>query len=738
MLKAGLQKIKEDNPQGYVELQNVSIRRGLFDSNCDYSVDVNTARKALGISKRRARGCREDSLNIVHTGRPHPHGLTKKDAGNHKLVKVQEKFKEWLEDQIHPSGRSEGIVAYFDERFSSVTGKQNGLSIVDAFNEWLEKHPVLENKKMMRRVTATSVWKWTHIYFPHTTIRPAGAEGYCGTCTRLENIQTNCSARRDRTKQANKSGAQYKTSALAAERKRVSIELNEHKELAHDERQQYKDDIAKCGTLGSAINTMYRVSKGWVRVTRAFRVKFGRKVFSVTPTVFGGILRYKVKLGLRLVGDHSEDSFVRKFKRLAKGLWLLWLKFKDRGPFEIVVSIDFAKSREVPHFGHSKKAAALYFYPHIAYTVLGICVHWFPTSDKRCFHLYVSPEVTGNKTSDYIISALEIALRTLPLGLREALILKIYMDNTTSTNKNRNMVGYALYLVENRFWGALQLLGFTNVIFEFMPVGHTKFWPDNIFAALANACLKVDLFTELALLERCRKVADFVVLMDVFQLYGWSRVLAQRYSMIPQIMKYNYFLFYSDNDGVPHTRVKSYATAEDGLQDIYGGTRFSEYDVWTTLRSYDNAEEAMANLKVYKDAKFRKLNTLWDTFIPGGLDVSERPSVIQFETAAAAACFLLKCSMEEADAIVKSADPTRVKSTSHRISESCRLWSVDILHGMLVDCFLKPVADKLKLHGVTGEQFIDMADEDFESEPFLLSEVDSKDLMHAQNALKAL
>ena len=67
------------------------------------------------------------------------------------------------------------------------------------------------------------------------------------------------------------------------------------------------------------------------------------------------------------------------------------------------------------------------------------------------------------------------------------------MDNATSTNKNRYLLGWAMEIVQH---------GLFNVVWmPFLMTGHSKFAPDRLFASVANLYNKMDVFSCKELIE---------------------------------------------------------------------------------------------------------------------------------------------------------------------------------------------------------------------------------------------
>lgn len=62
----------------------------------------------------------------------------------------------------------------------------------------------------------------------------------------------------------------------------------------------------------------------------------------------------------------------------------------------------------------------------------------------------------------------------------------IFLDNATSTNKNRYLIRWAIELVQQSRLDHVRL--------PFMVVGHTKFAPDRLFSRISNSYNSSDVF----------------------------------------------------------------------------------------------------------------------------------------------------------------------------------------------------------------------------------------------------
>ena len=81
--------------------------------------------------------------------------------------------------------------------------------------------------------------------------------------------------------------------------------------------------------------------------------------------------------------------------------------------------------------------------------------------------------------------------------------LVIFLDNATSTNKNRFLFAWAMELVSSGM--------ISHVHISFMIAGHTKFAPDRLFATIGSAYKVADVFTINELKSLCAPSATTII-----------------------------------------------------------------------------------------------------------------------------------------------------------------------------------------------------------------------------------
>ena len=123
----------------------------------------------------------------------------------------------------------------------------------------------------------------------------------------------------------------------------------------------------------------------------------------------------------------------------------------------------------------------------------------------------------------------------------------LFLDNATSTNKNRYLCSWALEMVKS---GKVDMIHIS-----FLIAGHTKFSPDRMFANVANAYKKADVFTVKELEEICLQFATTTV-EDGTHILTWRENLGQKYTELPGVRSLHDFLFFKSTAGSVVTKVR--------------------------------------------------------------------------------------------------------------------------------------------------------------------------------------
>jgi len=109
--------------------------------------------------------------------------------------------------------------------------------------------------------------------------------------------------------------------------------------------------------------------------------------------------------------------------------------------------------------------------------------------------------------------------------------LCVFLDNVTSTNKNRYFVGWALETVQRGILDTIRA--------PFLITGHTKCAPGRAFASIANS-YKLDVFNCQELVSIASRYATAVEETGVHILY-WRQELDKKYTKLAGIRQYHDF-----------------------------------------------------------------------------------------------------------------------------------------------------------------------------------------------------
>ncbi|XP_046553950.1 uncharacterized protein LOC124263377 [Haliotis rubra] len=206
-------------------------------------------------------------------------------------------------------------------------------------------------------------------------------------------------------------------------------------------------------------------------------------------------------------------------------------------------SFDFAQQVFLPQ--DSQQVGPLYFLCGYKVGLFGIAVE-----PLRKFVLYIIPEAAHcGKGSNVVISLLHHFYTNFSVGETDSLC---HADNCCGQNKNNFMMQYCLWRTATGQNQSFQI--------SFMPVGHTKFWPDLLFG----------LFKKRWRREQASSVADVQRIAreccpgNVFPvavgdeaghtfvpIYDWqSKFKAHGFHKIPEIKKFHHFFFTNQSPGI--------------------------------------------------------------------------------------------------------------------------------------------------------------------------------------------
>ena len=120
-------------------------------------------------------------------------------------------------------------------------------------------------------------------------------------------------------------------------------------------------------------------------------------------------------------------------------------------------------------------------------------------------------ETVGPKNTDHTLSFLTHYIHALPPWIKR---VYLFLDNTSSTNKNFYSMAWAMELIQQ------DVIEFLRI--SFLIVGHTKFSPDLLFSKIAQM-YKSDMFNTEELGDIVARYAT-VTIADGTMVHDWRSV----------------------------------------------------------------------------------------------------------------------------------------------------------------------------------------------------------------------
>ena len=268
--------------------------------------------------------------------------------------------------------------------------------------------------------------------------------------------------------------------------------------------------------------------------------------------------------------------------------------------FNLVISVDYQMSKLIPYWGYSAQPGSTYYLQKLSHDIFGIVNHAWKSST-----IYLFDERSGPKNTDHTISFLTDYLKKLPTWIRR---VHIFLDNTSSTNKNCFMMSWAYEMLQQKKVDFLRL--------SFLIAGHTKFAPDLLFSQIAQSYNHSDVFTTEELKGIISPYAE-VIIDDGSIVCNWRDVLTRKYSKVDGIRALHDFIFVTNS-------ITSTVLAKVRKLCYAGPFQQSPSHV---LRGRNLEESVIPNLatnnycvlrltKPLTETKFRHLKQMYKDFIP--------------------------------------------------------------------------------------------------------------------------
>ena len=214
--------------------------------------------------------------------------------------------------------------------------------------------------------------------------------------------------------------------------------------------------------------------------------------------------------------------------------------------------------------------------------------------------MYLFDERIGPKNTDHTVSFLTHFWHTVSQQHPWINCLAIFLDNATSTNKNKYLFSWAMEMVSS---GELD-----HIHISFMIADHTKFAPNRLFSTIGCAYKTEDVFTIGDLKSICDRSATCHIETGE-QILTRRNTLGEKYSDLPGVRRYHDFLVVKAHDGLVVMKVR---------ENCFSGS-------WkdSPLRIRDSSLPRVPT-ETYKDTQTKTLTTekmanmvtMYDRFIP--------------------------------------------------------------------------------------------------------------------------
>lgn len=462
-------------------------------------------------------------------------------VSNHAKTEVLADFLVFVDANSQPNGRQCGSYSaqfFFHPKFSRIAPPREGEK---NYEEKCSSSLVFEFRRAQQESNRgvcgpSAAAEWLEKYRPKVALHPSMTD-YCDTCKHLKEELSRTQAIMNRLQQ----------SGNASE---VDIKYYEELKQKFDEdREQHRVHATKSREYYTSLKS--KCTKEWKEITKL------------------------------LNKPHLIDMEKEQLKSL-------------QHCFTMVISADYQQSKLIPSWGKSEQPGMTYYLQKVSHDIFGIVDH---RNDKGL--LYIFDERIGPKNTDHTLSFLshywKIKSEEHPWIQR----LAIFLDNATSTNKNRYLFGWAMEMVRTGIIRHLHI--------SFMIAGHTKFAPDRLFATIGSAFKTADIFNINELQLLCAPTAQTFI-EDGLNVLCWRDSLGQKYSDLPGVRKYHDFLFVQSHTGdvVMKVREQCYTGAwTDSPLRLLDSTA-----IGTPLTNYKEVK-----YHPIKEDKMANMITMYDKFV---------------------------------------------------------------------------------------------------------------------------
>lgn len=410
---------------------------------------------------------------IVKVRYPHERHGNAGRVSNSAKVTTREQFLEFVDLNTQPNGRSadsSGPTMYFIPKFSTI---QTPKRTVPHYEERVSRSVVGEFNRIQREMGRKEISNGSS----HNWLKTFRSK--VGICPHQEDYCDTCSKSKAAISAKQTTINRLKQSAQASPEEIMKLE-DEIKSI-RQENEKHRDDANQCHAY--YVKVTKQCSSEWAEITS---------------------LEQKVTL------TNEETVHLNGLKKR----------------FTLVLSADFQMCKLVPYWGCSAQPGSTYYLQKLNHDVFGIVDHSTASST-----VYLFDERTGPKNTDHTISYITDYISCLPAWVRR---IHLFLDNTSSTNKNYFMMSWAYEMVQHKRVDFLRI--------SFLIAGHTKFAPDLLFSKIAQTYNRSDVFNTIELKEVISTYANVVI--DKGELVcDWRSPLSEKYSKLPGIRSLHDFIY---------------------------------------------------------------------------------------------------------------------------------------------------------------------------------------------------
>jgi hypothetical protein len=503
------------------------------------------------------------NAEMVQVHYPHEgHGLARKTS-NFAKTSVLDDFLNFVDENSQPNGRQSGSFGahfYFTPKFSRIGEPKRSERNVDEkrIHSLLCEFNRAQCEAGKEGCSERSAFRWLKQHRPKHAICPHVTD-YCDTCKELVEEMN-----RQRTilQRLRHSGDSSNETLREHEelQKTAESELKEHKKLAQEALEHYKFTTGKC-------------KRDWQAI---------------------------VSLASR---ENLDELGQRQLQTLKES-------------FVLVLSADYQMSKLIPFWGSSAQPGMTYYQRKVSHDLFGIVDHRDESN-----YVSVFDERVGPKNTDHTVSLLSYYLFHSTLVPEWVKCVCIFLDNATSTNKNRYLIGWAVELVQQSHLDHVRL--------PFMVVGHTKFAPDRLFSRIANSYNSSDVFNIGELVAIAEQYATATE-EDGTRILKWRQELDKKYTELGGIRKYHDFVISRNGNDETVLKLKAHCasgTLKPATFRLKSGHKPEDSCFPDPLLNYHVSQRQLNPEKIHDLLTMysRFIDTSrWPTYLPPDVDAIHR------------------------------------------------------------------------------------------------------------------